>query len=285
MNLRIGFVGVGAMGTAMATNVIRVGYELIIYDVHEEPLRALRKLGAKIARSPKEVAERSEVTEIAVVDDSQVEAVLNGANGVFEGAHPGSIVAIHSTIVPETVLRLAEVARSKEINLLEAPVTGGRKGAEDRTLCYIVGGERDVLEKCREIFSTSGSHIFHTGALGSASIVKIILQVVVCLNMLAAREAEILCEKTGIDFHRFAEVLHVSSGQSFVSDNWIERFKRPLDPISIRQNRAEVFKKSLSPALFLAERLGVSIPGASLAHEQFDRIMGIVSDDHKVADC
>jgi 3-hydroxyisobutyrate dehydrogenase-like beta-hydroxyacid dehydrogenase len=283
MSLRIGFVGVGTMGRAMATNVIKAGYELVSYDVREEPLSALGKLGARIARSPKEVAEHSEVTEIAVVDDLQVEAVLNGADGVFEGVRPGSIIAIHSTISAETVLKLAEVAQSKRVNLLEAPITGGRTGAEDRNLCYIVGGEREVLEKCREIFSTSGSHIFHTGGLGSASIVKIILQVVVCINMLAAKEAEILCENAGIDFHRFSEILHVSSGQSFVSDNWIERFKRPHDSISIRQHRAEVFKKSLSPALGLGERFGILLPGASLAHEQLDQIMGIASEDQKIS--
>jgi 3-hydroxyisobutyrate dehydrogenase-like beta-hydroxyacid dehydrogenase len=271
------------MGRAMATNAIKAGYELVCYDVREEPLSALCKLGAQIARSPKEVAEHSEVTEIAVVDDLQVEAVLHGTDGVFDGARPGSIIVIHSTISPETVLKLAEVAQYKRVRLLEAPVTGGRKGAEDRNLCYIVGGEREVSEKCREIFLTSASHIFHTGGLGSASTTKIILQVVVCINMLAAREAEILCERTGIDYHRFAEILHVSSGQSFVSDNWIERFKRPQDPISIRQHRAEVFKKSLSPALVLAERLGISVPGALLAREQLDRIMGITFKDQKIS--
>jgi 3-hydroxyisobutyrate dehydrogenase-like beta-hydroxyacid dehydrogenase len=216
MRLRIGFIGLGTMGKAMAANLVAT-HDLMIYDIRKEPLRSLHESGAKIARFPRQVAQHSEVTEIAVVDDSQVEVVLNGPNGVFEGAHSGSIVAIHSTIVPETVLKLAEVARSKGINLIEAPVTGGRKGAEDRNLCYIVGGEKDVLEKCREIFLTSGSHIFHTGGLGSASAVKMILQVVVCVNMLAAREAEILCEKTGIEFDRFAEILHISSGQSFVS--------------------------------------------------------------------
>ena len=277
MSMRVGFIGVGTIGKAMATNIVRAGFDLMVYDLREEPLKSLSELGATIARSPKEVGEHSEIIEIAVVDDSQVETVMNGTQGVFEGARRDAIVAIHSTISPETVRRLAGLAQLKGIKLLEAPVSGGRKGAEDRDLCYMVGGEKGVVERCREVFSTSGSHIFHVGDLGAASTTKIIHQVVVCINMLAAHEAEILCEKTGIDFHRFLEILHVSSGQSFASDNWIERFKRPQDSMSTRRQRTEVFKKSLSPALELAERVGISLPGASLARKQLDEMMGIDS--------
>jgi 3-hydroxyisobutyrate dehydrogenase-like beta-hydroxyacid dehydrogenase len=277
--MRVGFIGVGTIGKAMATNIVRAGFDLMVYDLREEPLKSLSELGATIARSPKEVGEHSEIIEIAVVDDSQVETVMNGTQGVFEGARRDAIVAIHSTISPETVRRLAGLAQLKGIKLLEAPVSGGRKGAEDGDLCYMVGGEKKIVERCREVFSTSGSHIFHVGDLGAASTTKIIQQVVVCVNMLAAHEAEILCEKTGIDFHRFLEILRVSSGQSFASDNWIERFKRPQDSMSTRRQRTEVFKKSLSPALELAERVGISLPGATLAQKQLNKIMGIASED------
>ncbi|MGH8546249.1 MAG: NAD(P)-dependent oxidoreductase [Gammaproteobacteria bacterium] len=279
MSMTIGFIGVGTIGKPMAANIVRAGYDLMVYDIREEPLKSLSELGAKIARSPKECAENSEIIEVAVVDDSQVEAVLNGTQGVFEGARRDAIVAIHSTISPETVRRLAALAEIKGIKVLDAPVSGGRRGAEDGDLCYLVGGEKEALERCSQVFSISGSHVFHTGDLGTASITKSILQVVVCINMLAVHEAENLCEKTGIDLHRFIEILHVSSGQSFASDNWIDRFKRPHDAVPTRQQRTAVFKKSLSPALELAERIGISLPGASLAQKQLDEIMGIASED------
>jgi 3-hydroxyisobutyrate dehydrogenase len=277
--MRVGFIGVGTIGKAMATNIVTAGHDLTAYDLDQEPLKLLRELGARIGRSPKEVAECSEIVEIAVVDDSQVEAVLNGRESVFDGACPGTVVAIHSTISPETVMRLARIGQIKGLKVLDAPVSGGRKGAENRDLCYVVGGEKEVLERCREVFSTSASHIFHMGDLGTASLVKIIQQAVVCINMLGAHEAEVLCSKTGIDLGRFLEILHVSSGQSFASDNWIERFKRPHDSMSVRKRRTAVFKKSLSPALELAERLGMSLRGAALAQEQLDEIMGIAEAD------
>jgi 3-hydroxyisobutyrate dehydrogenase len=279
MNMRVGFIGVGTIGKPMAANIARAGFDLIVYDLREDPLRSLRELGATIATSPKEVAEQSEIIEIAVVDDSQVEIVLNGTHGVFAGACPNSIVAVHSTISSETVRRLAQIAHLKGIKLLEAPVSGGRKGAEDRELCYILGGDKDVVEKCRPLFLTSGSHFFHMGELGTASMVKIIQQAVVCINMLAAHEAETLCDSTGIGFDRFLEILHVSSGQSFASDHWIERFKRPHDSMPTRRQRTEVFKKSLSPALELAERCGVFLPAAALAQQRLAEIMGIDSKD------
>jgi 3-hydroxyisobutyrate dehydrogenase len=263
----------------MAANIARAGFDLMVYDLRDEPLKSLKELGATIAGSPKEVGEHSEIIEIAVVDDSQVEMVLNGPQGVFAGACPNSVVAVHSTISPETVRKLAEIARLNGIKFLEAPVSGGRKGAEDRALCYVLGGEEDVVEKCRTLFSTSGSHFFHTGELGTASMVKIIQQAVVCINMLAAHEAETLCDRTGIGFDRFLEILHVSSGQSFASDHWIERFKRPHDSISTRRRRTEVFKKSLLPALELAQQFGLSLPGATLAHQRFAEIMAIASED------
>jgi len=168
MSLRVGFIEVGRIGQAIATNIVRAGFDLMVYDLREEPLKALSGVGATIARSSREIGEHSEIIEIAVVDDSQVEAVLNGTQGVFEGARAGVIVAIHSTISPETVKRLAGPAQIKGIKLLDAPVSGGQKGAEERDLCYMVGGEKEVVERCREVFSTSGSHIFQVGDLGAA---------------------------------------------------------------------------------------------------------------------
>jgi 2-hydroxy-3-oxopropionate reductase len=153
-------------------------------------------------------------------------------------------------------------------------MSGGQKGAEERRLAYMAGGEAAVLEKCRPVFVTSASHIFHLGELGMGATAKMLIQIVVCLNMIAAHESELLCDKTGLDLKIFQEVLHVSSGQSLVLDNW-QRFKRPEESEAVRRQRAEVFAKSLSPALELAREVGASLPGTALAQGLLKRVFDI----------
>jgi 3-hydroxyisobutyrate dehydrogenase-like beta-hydroxyacid dehydrogenase len=275
MSSKIGFIGLGTMGKPIAANIARAGFDLTVYDLREEPCKELASLGAKVAASAREVAEKSDIMEIVVVDDDQAERVVAGEHGVIHGARPGSIVAVHSTILPVTVRKIAARCRAIGVEVIDAPVSGGQKGAEDKQLCYMVGGEVGVLEKCRPVFATSASHIFHLGELGMGATAKMLIQIAVCLNMIAAHESELLCDKTGLDFKMFQEVLHVSAGQSFVLDHWLGRFKRPEESETVRRQRAEVFAKSLSPALELAREVGVSLPGTALAQGLLKRVLGI----------
>ena len=275
MATRVGFVGLGRIGRPMAFNIVNAGFDLMVFDVREEALKDFEHCGAKLARFPKEVGSHGEIIELAVVDDAQVEEVVLGRGGLLEGARPGSIIAIHSTISLKTVKEVARLAEENGVGILDAQVSGGEMGAQQRQLCYLVGGEREALEKCRPVFEASGANIFHMGTLGSGATAKAILQVVVCINMLAVGEAEYLCEKGGVDFTALQEALRVSSGQSFVLDHWLERFKRPNDPMSVRQKRTDIFCKSLFPALELARDLDLSLPGAALALERLSWIMGV----------
>jgi 3-hydroxyisobutyrate dehydrogenase-like beta-hydroxyacid dehydrogenase len=272
---KVGFIGLGRMGKPMAINIIEAGFDLTVYDTREEPMRELGKLGAKVAQSSREATREVEVVALAVVDDAQVEDVLIGDRAVLEGLARGAIVVIHSTVLPETVKKVAEYAEAKGVQVIDAPVSGGEAGARERSLCYMVGGEPNVLERCREVFATSAAEIFHMGALGSGAAAKMIVQVVTCINMLAAHEAEMLAEKSDLDISVVQTVLHASSGQSFVADNWINRFKLPQDPIEIRRRRTDVFQKSLGPALEMAKQLGLALPGATLTEKLLPRIMGI----------
>jgi 3-hydroxyisobutyrate dehydrogenase-like beta-hydroxyacid dehydrogenase len=273
---KIGFIGLGRIGKPMAENIFDAGYDLTVYDLRAESVAKLVSRGAVAAQSPREVAARAEIIALAVVDDVQVEEVLTSVHGVFESAPPGSIVAIHSTVLPQTVKRLAEIALRKGVHVIDAPVSGGETGARRKSLCYMVGGEASLLERCREVFSTSAAQIFHMGELGSGAAAKLIVQVVTCLNMLAAHEAESIAGRTGLNFAALQQVLHLSSAQSFVVDNWLDRFKLAQDPMEIRRRRTEVFKKSLAPALELARQLGLSLGGAELAERLMPRIMGIL---------
>jgi 2-hydroxy-3-oxopropionate reductase len=274
MEAKIGFIGLGAMGKPMASNIARAGFELTVCDLREEPCKALAALGARVVASAREVAEKSDIIEIAVVDDAQAEQVVIGEHGVVHGARAGSIVAIHSTILPGTARNIAVRCRANGVEVIDVPMSGGQKGAEERRLAYMAGGEAAVLEKCRPVFVTSASHIFHLGELGMGATAKMLIQIVVCLNMIAAHESELLCKKTGLDFKSFQEVLHVSSGQSNVLDNW-QGFKRPGEPEAVRRQRADVFAKSLAPALELAREVGVSIPGTALAQGLLKKVLEI----------
>jgi len=258
----------------MATNIVKGGFELTVYDLRKEPCKALAALGAKIAASPREVAEKSEIIEIAVVDDAQAEQVVAGEHGVIHGVRPGAIVAIHSTILPATVRKLAALCRAKGVGVIDVPMSGGQKGAEEQRLAYMAGGDAELLEKCRPVFVTSAKHIFHLGELGTGAMAKMLIQVVVCLNMVAAHESELLCSKTGLNFKKFQEVLHVSSGQSNVLDVW-QQFKRPEESKAVQTKRAEVFAASLSPALEIAREVGVDLPGSKLAHGLLKRVLGV----------
>lgn len=274
MQPKIGFIGLGAMGKPMAANIAKGGFELMVYDLREERCKELVALGARVAASPREVAEQSDIIEIAVVDDEQAERVVTGEHGVIHGARSGSIVAIHSTILPATVRQIAARCRTDGVEVIDVPMSGGQKGAEDQQLAYMAGGDAAALEKCRPVFVTSASHIFHLGELGTGATAKMLIQIVVCLNMIAAHESELLCDKTGLDFKSFQQVLHVSSGQSNVLDNW-QRFKRPQEPEPVRRHRAEVFAASLAPALELARDVGADLPGTALAHSLLKRVLEV----------
>ncbi len=271
---KIGFIGLGRMGKPMALNIVKAGFELSVYDLRIDPVEELVRQGAQRAESPREMA-AADVIAVAVVDDAQVEDILCGEDGVFAASRPETIVAIHSTVLPRTIKRLAEIGEKIGVHVIDAPVSGGEAGARGKALCYMVGGDAALLERCRDVFATSASDIFHMGDLGSGAAAKMIVQVVTCINMLAAHEAELLANKIGLDFPTLQQILRRSSAQSFVTDNWLDRFQLAGDPMLVRKRRTEVFQKSLAPALELAEELGLLLSGTQLVERLLPRIMGI----------
>ena len=275
MATAVGFVGLGRIGKPIAADILAAGFDLMVFDVREQPVRELARLGAKRARALRDLMEHAEILAVAVVDDAQVQEVVLSDAGLLHSGRRDSIIMIHSTVMPGTVRRLAQAGRTKGVRVVDAPVSGGEAGARERQLCYMVGGEKDVFERCHPVLAASAAHIFHMGELGSGAAAKMILQVVVCINMLGAYEAELLCEKCGVDFKALQKVLRVSSGQSFVVDHWLDRFKRPHDPLPVRQRRTEVFYESLSPALGSARDLGFSLSGAALVQQMLRRMMGV----------
>ena len=215
MTIAVGFVGLGRIGKPIAANILAAGFDLMVFDVREEPMRELAQLGAKQARGLRDITEHAEIMGVAVVDDAQVEEVVMSDAGLLQSGRRDSIIMIHSTVMPGTVRKLAQAGQGKGVTVVDAPVSGGEAGARERQLCYMVGGEKDVFEKCHPVLAASAAHIFHLGELGSGATAKMIVQVVVCINMLGAYEAELLSEKCGLDFKALQEVLRVSSGPKF----------------------------------------------------------------------
>jgi len=277
MATRIGFIGLGNIGKPMAMNVAKAGFDLMVYDVRQEPLQELAAAGARVARSAHEIGVHGEVIELVVVDDAQVEAVTLGEGGVLSGAQPGSVIAIHSTVHPKTIRKISEFAKGKGVGVIDAEVSGGERGAEAKTLCYMVGGDKALFEKCRPVFATSGANIFHLGALGSGAIAKLAHNLIVYVNMLAASEGIRLAEKAGLDLKAMQEVVHVSAGQSRVADNWTHQRKLKDAYTAGPQALMQLIHKDLRLALELGHDLDLSLPGAALTQQLIARVLEIES--------
>jgi 3-hydroxyisobutyrate dehydrogenase-like beta-hydroxyacid dehydrogenase len=138
VTLRAGFIGLGNIGKPLASHLVPTGFETTLYDIAEEPVRELEKAGAKAAQSPRELAENADVIGICVPEDRHVRAVMTGEDGILAGASPGTVVAIHSTVLPATVLELAEQAAPRGVSLLDACVTGGEQRAAEGVVTYLV---------------------------------------------------------------------------------------------------------------------------------------------------
>jgi 3-hydroxyisobutyrate dehydrogenase-like beta-hydroxyacid dehydrogenase len=263
---KVGFIGLGEQGKPMAINLARAdGFDLMVHDLRKEPVEELLTLGARRASSPREVGSRSDVIEVIVVDDAQVEAVVLGSDGILSGARPSSIVAIHSTIRPATVRSIAAECAARGIGVIDAPVSGGARAAQAQTMCYMVGGERDLVDRCRPVFETSGKNIFHLGRLGSGMIAKLAHQVITCLNVLAAGEGMTLAKKAGLDLAMMQEVVRAGGASSRVADNWVKH-----QPTA---NAGKLWRKDLMLALECANELGLDLRGASAAQQLLEKVL------------
>ena len=275
MATRVGFIGLGNIGKPMAINIAKAGFDLMVYDLRPEPMRELTALGAKAARSADEIGAHGEIIEIVVVDDAQVEAALLGEGGALSAARSGSVIAVHSTVHPRTIRKLAERAAAKGVTLIDAEVSGGERGAIAKSLCYMVGGDKAAFEKCRAIFATSGANIFHLGPLGSGAITKLAHNLIVYVNMLAASEGMRLAEKAGVDLNSMEQVVRAGAAQSRVADHWSRQRALGESYTSGPRGLLELIHKDLRLALELGHDVDLPLPGAALTQQVIGRIFDI----------
>jgi 3-hydroxyisobutyrate dehydrogenase len=259
---RIGFVGLGTMGAAMAANLRRAGFAVTAWNRTPGRVGELVALGGTEAASPADVARASDVVVICVSDTPDVEAVLLGPDGIAAGLAAGGLVIDCSTISPAATTRLASTLRERGIGLVDAPVSGGSEGATHATLTIFVGGEPADVERARPVLEAMGKTITHFGPAGSGQAVKAVNQVVIAGAYLGVAEGIVLALKAGLDAEAVAAALGGGAARSWVLEN---RSGRMIDNEYPLGFRTSLHLKDLAIALEMARSLGATLPVAGLA--------------------
>ena len=271
MKERIGFIGVGVMGKPMALNLMKAEHPLTVFDLNPNPLKELQARGAAIAHSSKEVSSQAQVVITMLPNSGDVEKVILKENGVIEGLKSNSIVIDMSTIDPSVSRSIAKTLAGKNMKMLDAPVSGGQKGAEDGTLTIMVGGDKDVFEKCSPLFKAMGQNIFYCGPNGTGEIVKIVNNLLAATNRAVSAEGLALGVKAGADFKVLYDVICTSTGQSrslqFTSA--AKPFKGDYEP----GFAAELMHKDLGLAMNLAKEEKVPVPLGAISHQIYNHLL------------
>jgi 2-hydroxy-3-oxopropionate reductase len=204
---RVGFIGLGIMGKPMAKNLLAAGLDVTVHSRSPGPVDEVVDAGATKASRPAEVAAASDVTITMLPDTPDVEQVLTGAGGVLEGAARGSLVIDMSSIDPAPTRAMAETFAASDVAMLDAPVSGGERGAIDATLSIMVGGDDAAVQRAMPLFHALGKTIVHVGPSGAGQVTKACNQLVVAATIEAVAEALLLAERSGVDPAKVREAL------------------------------------------------------------------------------
>ncbi len=224
--MKVGFIGLGAMGRPMALHLLRAGHDLAVYARRPAAADFLAAQGAAVCASPRELAARSEVVFTMVTSSEDVAALAFGEDGVIAGAAPGSVLVDTSTIAPSMARHIAERLVERGIAMLDAPVSGGPKGAQEANLAIMVGGDAGVLERVRPLLAVLGRSIVHVGANGAGQVAKACNQMIMVAAIEACAEAMRLARAAGVDPARVSQALAGGSAGSRVLDVFGERMAR-----------------------------------------------------------
>lgn len=266
----VGFIGLGQIGAPMAKRLVAWPGGLTVCDARREATESFAAEGAHVAATPAEVAERASVISIMVRDDDQVRQVLTGDGGILAAARPGTVVAVHSTVEATTPAELAEQAATHEVAVIDAPVSGGWKGAHEGTLAVMVGGPTEAVEQVREPFGTFASLVAHLGPVGAGTRAKLTRNLITFAAYSAAGEAQRLAEAAGVDLKLLGEVVRHSDqvtggpGAAMVRDT--AAALAPDDGLhELFSHTVELGEKDLRMALALGRELEVDLPAAEVA--------------------
>jgi 2-hydroxy-3-oxopropionate reductase len=269
MGERIGFIGLGIMGKPMARNLLRAGYPLVVHNRSRAPVEELAREGATPAGSPREVAEQTDIVITMLPDSPEVRQVILGENGVIEGIRPGCVVVDMSTISPIVTKEIAAALAAKGVSMLDAPVSGGERGAIEGTLSIMVGGPRETFERVLPVFQVLGKNIVHIGENGAGQVTKACNQIVVAVTIQAVSEALVLAAKSGVDPAKVRQALLGGFAQSRILEVHGQRIlERDFKP----GFKARLHLKDLGIALATGKAVGVPLLTTSLVHEMLNAL-------------
>lgn len=267
---RIGFIGLGIMGKPVAQHLLQAGYPLTVLNRSRPAQDELVAAGARAGTSPQDVAQQSDVVITMLPDSPDVEQVVLGAKGVIEGLRPGGLIIDMSTILPSVARHIAIVARAKNLDALDAPVSGGQVGAQNATLSIMVGGSASAFARAKPIFEKLGKSIVHVGESGAGQITKAANQIVVAVTIAAVSEALLLAAKAGVDPAKVREALLGGFAQSRILDLHGNRIlQRNFQP----GFKTKLHRKDLAIVLNTARELGLALPATANTAELMNALI------------
>ena len=254
---KIGFIGLGIMGNPMCNNLLKAGYEVIALDTNKKNLDEVVAAGAKAADSPKAVAEQVQIVITMLPNSPQVRQVALGEKGVIEGAKAGSIFIDMSSIAPLVSRQIAEQLAAQGVEMLDAPVSGGQPKAIDGTLSVMVGGKKEIFDRCYDVMKTMAGSVVLTGDIGAGNITKLANQIIVAINIAAMSEALVLASKAGVE----PELVYQAIRGGLAGSTVLEA-KAPLvmDRKFNPGFRINLHIKDLANVLDTSHELGVPLP-------------------------
>ena len=264
MKPRLGFVGIGNIGEPMCRNLLENGYDVLIHDANPEALSRLGDTPAEPVATLKALASTADVVLMSLPNSTVVEEVVFGPAGLAGGLSAGKVVIETSSSRPSSTRSIAERLVKKEVDMLDAPVSGGVSGAREGTLAVMVGGERAVFDRCYEIFRAFGVKIFYVGDHGAGHLVKSLNNLLSATTLASAAEAVLLADRAGISRDLFVEVLNASNGRSYSTEVKFPRYvlNRAFDD----GFAVSLMSKDLKIALETAAELGFPmLIGSTLA--------------------
>ncbi|MFZ5855724.1 MAG: NAD(P)-dependent oxidoreductase [Chloroflexota bacterium] len=263
---QIGFIGLGIMGRGMTHNLLKAGHKVTVWNRTAARMDEFAAAGAQTASSPAELAARCDVILVCVSDTPDVEEVLFGENGVSAGVKRGALVVDHSTISPQKTVEMAKRLNAQGVAYLDAPVSGGSEGAKNGTLSIMVGGEPADFERAMPILQAYGKTITHVGAQGAGQMAKLVNQILVVVNQLAASEALLFAQAGGLDLAKTIDAVKGGAAGSWMLANrgpqMIVRDFRPGFTIDLQQ-------KDLRLVLEAADEMGIPLIATGMVFQMY----------------
>lgn len=277
--MKIGFIGLGIMGKPMSKNMLKAGYDLVVLDVNKASVDEVVSAGAQTAPSPKAVAEQADVIITMLPNSPHVKQVVLGENGIIEGAKAGAVVIDMSSIAPLVSRQIAEKLAEKGIEMLDAPVSGGEPKAIEGTLSVMVGGKKEVFDKCYDVMKSMAGSVVLTGEVGAGNVTKLANQVVVALNIAAMSEALVLATKAGVNPELVYEAIKGGlAGSTVLNAKAPLVMDRKFDP----GFRINLHIKDLNNVLETSHEIGVPLPLTAAVMEMMQalKVDGMGDLDH-----